>query len=172
MVLCIEDEANVADVIRASLSYGGFKVMTAETAAEGLQKAQVRRPDVILLDLILPDINGFSFFDLLEETQMSDIPIIIVSGCITGEAQALGRQLGACDYVTKPFEIKDLIARVKKVVQAHKLQKTVMRRLGQNQTQKTMAASAAKAPRPARQKAKAEKLKPSAGDSFSSSKRG
>ena len=70
-VLCIEDEANIADVIKASLAYGGFKVVTAATAAEGLEMAQTCRPELILLDLILPDINGYSFFDLLQESGLS-----------------------------------------------------------------------------------------------------
>lgn len=171
MVLCIEDEASVAAVIRASLTYGGFKVTTAENAAEGLQKAQARRPDLILLDLILPDINGFSFFDLLQESELADVPVMIVSGCITGEAQALGRRLGACDYVTKPFEIKDLIARVKKAVQSHKLQKTVMQRMDQESTEKPAPAPATKAPTKSRAKATPGRHKPSAGDSIPSSKR-
>lgn len=123
VVLCIEDEANIADVLRASLASGGFKVLVAATAGEGLEKARSAAPDLILLDLILPDINGYSFFDLLEEAGLSHIPVMIVSGCASSEAQALGLDLGACDYVTKPFSLSDLIARANRAIAGARLKK-------------------------------------------------
>lgn len=116
VVLCIEDEAKIADVIRESLCFGGFTVLIASNAAEGLELAYSRAPDLILLDLILPDINGYSFFDLLRDGDLSSIPVIIVSGCTSGEAQSLGLRLGAYDYITKPFVVADLIERVRRGV--------------------------------------------------------
>ena len=113
VILCIEDDATVAEVIRSTLSCVGYRVLTAGSAAEALAIARIDPPDLVLLDLILPDVNGYSFFELLRESGFENVPVMIVSGCTSPEAQALGRLLGAADYLTKPFNIRDLIARVR-----------------------------------------------------------
>jgi|GEM_PF-2435864 len=169
-ILCIEDEANIADVIKASLLYGGFHVMVAATAAEGLDMARTFRPDLILLDLILPDINGYSFFDLLQESELTDIPVVIVSGCVSTEAQALGRRLGAVDYITKPFDIKDLIARVRKAVRGSKAERKPARgRSSKAAQQPVVTAVKVESTKPA--KASKSRVKSPEENSVSSSKR-
>lgn len=119
LILSIEDEAYVTEVIEQTLSYAGYEVVSAATAEAAIGILQVKKPDLILLDLMLPDINGFSFFDLVLETGgPQHIPIMIVSGCVSEDAERLGFELGASDYLRKPFAPEELIERVNKVMRS------------------------------------------------------
>jgi DNA-binding response OmpR family regulator len=110
LILCVEDEHLSAEAVRRTLNYAGYEVQTEGTAAAALSALQARRPDLILLDLLLPDVNGYSFIDLLRDHDDFDqIPIVIVSGCASPEAQSLGRELGARAYLIKPFTAQELI---------------------------------------------------------------
>ena len=110
LILCVEDEHLSAEAVRRALNYAGHEVQTSATAAAALVAIQTRRPDLILLDLLLPDVNGYSFIDLLRDYEgLDQIPIIIVSGCASPEAQSLGRELGARAYLIKPFTAQELI---------------------------------------------------------------
>lgn len=117
LILCVEDEHLSAEAVRRALNYAGYEVQTAATAAAALAAMQVRRPDLVLLDLLLPDVNGYSFIDLLRDYEgLDQIPIIIVSGCASPEAQSLGRELGARSYLIKPFTAPELIECVNNVL--------------------------------------------------------
>jgi DNA-binding response OmpR family regulator len=117
LILCIEDDPLAAQAIRRTLVSAGFEVQVAGTAAEALALLQARRPVLILLDLLLPDVNGYSFMDLLRDYEDLDkIPVMIVSGCASPEAQSLGRELGACAYMVKPFTAQELVDRVQDVI--------------------------------------------------------
>ena len=110
LILCVEDEHLSAEAVRRALNYAGYEVQTAATAGAALASMQSRRPDLILLDLLLPDVNGYSFIDLLRDYEgLDQIPIVIVSGCASPEAQSLGRELGARAYLIKPFTAPELI---------------------------------------------------------------
>lgn len=118
LILCIEDDPLAAQAMRRTLVYAGFEVQVASTAAEALEYLRARQPVMILLDLLLPDVNGYSFMDLLRDYEDLDkIPVMIVSGCASPEAQSLGRELGACAYMVKPFTAPELIERVCEVLQ-------------------------------------------------------
>ncbi len=117
LILCVEDEPLSAEAVRRALNYAGFEVQIASTAAAALQAMQARRPDLVLLDLLLPDVNGYSFIDLLRDYEGLDrIPIVIVSGCASPEAQSLGRELGARAYLIKPFTAPEIIDCVRSVL--------------------------------------------------------
>jgi DNA-binding response OmpR family regulator len=117
LILCIEDDPLAAQAIRRTLAFAGFEVQVAGTAAQAMDLLQTRRPVMILLDLLLPDVNGYSFMDLLRDHEDLDkIPVMIVSGCASPEAQSLGRELGACAYMIKPFTAQELIDRVHEVL--------------------------------------------------------
>jgi DNA-binding response OmpR family regulator len=119
LILCVEDEPLSAEAVRRALNFAGFDVVVAASAAGGLESIQKRTPDLILLDILLPDVNGYSFIDLLrEQNGLPQIPIVIVSGCVSEEAQTLGRDLGAKGYLTKPFTAKELIDCVQGVLGA------------------------------------------------------
>ena len=110
MILCVEDEHLSAEAVRRARNYAGYEVQIAATAAAALEAMQAKRPALILLDLLLPDVNGYSFIDLLRDYEDLDrIPIVIVSGCASPEAQSLGRELGARAYLIKPFTAQELI---------------------------------------------------------------
>ncbi len=119
LILCVEDEHLAAEAVRRALGYAGYEVQVAPTAAAALEAMQQRRPDLVLLDLLLPDVNGYSFIDLLRDHgDLDRVPIVIVSGCASPEAQSLGRELGARAYLVKPFTAQELIGCVNCVLGA------------------------------------------------------
>jgi DNA-binding response OmpR family regulator len=113
-ILSVDDERDVTDLVSFHLNRAGFNVLTAASGREALDTIDVNHPDLIILDLMLPDIDGFGICEILrrhEET--AKIPIIILTAWATNDAQHLGLELGAIDYVTKPFSPKKLVERVK-----------------------------------------------------------
>jgi two-component system KDP operon response regulator KdpE len=111
LVLLIEDEPQVRRFLRATLPARGYRLQEATTGAAGVQDAAARRPDLVLLDLGLPDMDGTQVIERLRE--WSPVPIVVLSvrGRELDKVQAL--ELGADDYVTKPFGMDELLARMK-----------------------------------------------------------
>ncbi len=103
------------EMLYRSLAPAGYQCLGAETAAEALELLQTNAIDLILLDLMLPDVNGYSFFELLREARLQ-VPVVIISGCVSKDALELGWELGAIDYVTKPFNPTELVFRVRKAL--------------------------------------------------------
>lgn len=110
-VLIVEDEPGLADSVRYSLEAEGFEVLTAENGLAGMESARANPPDLVLLDLMLPEISGL---DVCREIRrFSDVPIIMLTAK-DGEADKVaGLELGADDYMTKPFSMRELVARVR-----------------------------------------------------------
>lgn len=118
-VLTIDDEAEVTELIRLHLTHAGFEVLVAGNISEGLAIMRTRDLDVILLDLILPDVHGYSLFELMRVGEgKKEVPVIVVSGCHSRDAQRIAWEFGAKDYVTKPFRPEDLVGRVCRTLQA------------------------------------------------------
>ncbi len=116
-ILIIEDEANIAQTIRYNLEKEGFHVLTASDGAKGLKLAQLELPSLILLDLMLPEVDGLEVCKLLKnENKTKTIPIIILTAKSQESDKVVGLELGADDYLTKPFSMRELIARVKAVL--------------------------------------------------------
>lgn len=116
-VLVIEDEADIREVIEHNLSREGYQVYSSSDGEEGLQLARKKAPDVVLLDLMLPGLNGLDVCRELKADPLTcSIPVIMVT--VKGEESdiVLGLGIGADDYVTKPFSPKELVARVKAVL--------------------------------------------------------
>ena len=111
IVLVIEDEAPIRKFLRTGLESQGFQLVEAVTGKEGLAQAATRAPDVVLLDLGLPDIDGFEVVKRLRE--WSTVPVLVLSarGQERDKVQAL--DAGADDYVTKPFSMGELLARMR-----------------------------------------------------------
>jgi len=117
IVLTVDDEPDVIALVRFHLARAGYEVMTAASGREALEAIRLRRPDLVVLDLMLPDIDGFGVCEILRRTAATAaIPIIILSAWSTPDARLLGLDLGALDYVSKPFSPKDLVARVFKLL--------------------------------------------------------
>jgi DNA-binding response OmpR family regulator len=113
-LLVVEDEPNILELLSASLRYAGFEVITAGAGTEAVQAAQRHRPDLIVLDVMLPDIDGFEVCRLVRER--SSCPVIMLTAKGAEEDKVRGLRLGADDYVTKPFSAQELLARVEAVL--------------------------------------------------------
>jgi len=115
-ILIIEDDKDILELLRYSLSKDGFQPVCAETGEEGLKLARTEPINLIVLDLMLPDFNGFEICKLLRaETRTSAIPIIMVTAKGEEPDIVTGLELGASDYIVKPFSPRVLIARIKAV---------------------------------------------------------
>ncbi|MCJ7777066.1 MAG: response regulator transcription factor [Sedimentisphaerales bacterium] len=110
-ILIIEDEPTLLRVLRDNFEFKGFSVLTATDGEDGLNTALNKKPDLILLDIMLPKINGYEVCRLIRKEKI-DMPIIMLTAKGEESDIVLGLNLGADDYVTKPFSIKELFARV------------------------------------------------------------
>ncbi len=113
-VLVIEDDFHTTELVRLYLANDGHQVLTANTGPEGLTKARESEPDLIVLDLMLPGLDGL---DICREIRTeSDVPIVMLTARVEEEDLLAGLGFGADDYVTKPFRPRELAARVKAVL--------------------------------------------------------
>lgn len=110
-ILIIEDEKPISDIIKFNLTKEGFAAETAFNGQEGLDKALSWDPDLILLDIMLPVMDGFSVCKKVRET--SNVPILMLTAKEEEVDKVLGLELGADDYITKPFGMRELVARIK-----------------------------------------------------------
>ena len=111
-VLIVEDEKNIVDILRFNLQKEGYDTLEAYDGVTGLDLALAEHPDLILLDLMLPKRNGFEVCRALRE-QGRATPVLILTAREAEQDKILGLDLGADDYITKPFSIRELMARVK-----------------------------------------------------------
>ena len=111
-ILVVEDEKNIVDILAFNLKREGYEVVTAMDGAAGLALALAEDPDLILLDLMLPKLDGFEVCRRLRE-QGRTTPVIMLTAREEESDKVLGLELGADDYITKPFSMRELLARVK-----------------------------------------------------------
>jgi two-component system phosphate regulon response regulator PhoB len=112
-VLIIEDEPDVARLVEFNLRGAGFEVERAETAADGLAKLRAAPPDVVVLDLMLPDQSGYEVCKTLRaEPATADIGVLMLTARGESEDRILGLEVGADDYVVKPFVVREVVLRV------------------------------------------------------------
>ena len=111
IVLIVEDDPNIVDILRFNFEKEGYSVDVATDGAAGLEKALEISPDLILLDVMLPKMDGFEVCRRVREK--SSVPIIMLTAREEEVDKVLGLELGADDYITKPFSIRELTARVK-----------------------------------------------------------
>lgn len=110
-VLVVEDEESIAEAIRYALEVEGFEVLVAGTGSEGVRLAESRRPSLVLLDVMLPESSGLDVCRRIR--QSSDVPIVMLTARDSEADKVAGLELGADDYVVKPFSMRELIARVR-----------------------------------------------------------
>ena len=108
-LLVVEDEPNILELLSASLRYAGFDVVTAAAGTEAVQAAQRHRPDLIVLDVMLPDMDGFDVIRRLRGGG-ARIPVVFLTARDATEDKIRGLTLGGDDYVTKPFSLEEVIA--------------------------------------------------------------
>jgi len=111
-ILIVEDEKNIIDILSFNLSREGYDTIEALDGKTGLQLALEQDPDLILLDLMLPEMNGFDVCRSLRE-QGRTTPVIMLTAREEETDKVMGLELGADDYITKPFSMRELLARVK-----------------------------------------------------------
>lgn len=113
LILSVDDEQDVSDLVRFHLERVGCEVITAATGREAIELVQRRHPDLVLLDLMLPDIDGLGVCEILRrQPDTAAIPIIILTAWAAPDARNIGLDLGALDYLTKPFSPRALVERV------------------------------------------------------------
>lgn len=120
-ILVVDDEPDAVELIKTVLGAAGYFVATAEDGGEALRKARDLDPDLILLDVMLPEIDGLEVCKILRHDPVTgDVPIILLTARATEFDRILGLELGADDYVTKPFSPRELVLRVKALLRRGK----------------------------------------------------
>lgn len=120
-ILLIEDEADVADLLRYNLKKAKFRVLTARDGAEGVSMAIEEKPDALVLDIMLPRLNGFEVIKKLKsDSRTESLPVLILSAKGEAESRIKGLQLGADDYLPKPFSPKELVLRIQALLRRSK----------------------------------------------------
>ncbi len=114
-VLVVDDEPNIRELVQVALKFHGCAVSTAASGADALRQAESARPDLIVLDVVLPDIDGFEVCRRLR-AEGNEVPVIFLTARDTSSDTVTGLALGGDDYVTKPFSVEALVARVRAVL--------------------------------------------------------
>jgi phosphate regulon transcriptional regulator PhoB len=115
-VLVVEDERDVAELIRYNLTREGYDVVVAGSGGDAIKQAREVQPDLVLLDIMVPHVNGWEVCRRLkQDAETRAIPVIMVTGRVEEGDKVLGFEMGADDYVTKPFSPRELVARVRAV---------------------------------------------------------
>ncbi len=119
-VLTIDDEVHILELLKYNLESNGFSAFEAETVAEGMEVLENNQIDIILLDVMLPDMDGVTALRNLKQSKYKDIPVIMVTAKVEEIDKIIGLELGADDYICKPFSVRELIARVKVISRRYK----------------------------------------------------
>jgi DNA-binding response OmpR family regulator len=113
-ILVVDDEKKLRDMLRVYLEQEGYRVVEAGNGREALYIARYEKPDLIILDLMMPEMGGYEFIRVF--TKEADTPVIMLTAKVEDQDKIVGLGLGADDYVTKPFNVQELIARVRTVL--------------------------------------------------------
>ena len=113
-ILVVDDDMNLRRMVRVYLEQEGYRVVEAANGRHALFTARYEKPDLVLLDLMMPEMGGYDF--IRHFTQESDAPIIVLTAKLEESDKVVGLELGADDYVTKPFGVQELIARIRAVL--------------------------------------------------------
>src|SRR5512147_1714788 len=113
-ILVVDDEAKLRDMLRVYLEQEGYRVVEAGHGREALYVARYEKPDLIILDLMMPELGGYEFMRIFSKE--ADTPVIMLTAKVEDQDKIVGLEFGADDYVTKPFNVRELIARVRAVL--------------------------------------------------------
>ena len=119
-ILVVDDEKRLVSLVKSYLEQEGYRVVTAYNGREALDVAAGEEPDLIVLDVMMPEMDGYAF--MREHRAQNNTPIILLTARVDDDEKVIGLELGADDYITKPFRPRELVARVR----------AVLRRTGQN----------------------------------------
>ena len=113
-ILVVDDEYKLRDLIRVYLEQEGYRVVEAAHGREALYVARVEKPDLVILDLMMPEMGGYEFMRAFSKE--AETPVIMLTAKVEDQDKILGLELGADDYVSKPFNVRELLARVRAVL--------------------------------------------------------
>jgi len=131
-ILIVEDDRDIVEMVEYNLKQEGYTTIHAYNGEKGIELAGEEKPDLIILDLMLPAIDGFEVCRTLKQQHpTANIPIIILSAKSRETDKVVGLELGADDYITKPFSPRELVARIRAVLRRHKEQPAVEIKTGQ-----------------------------------------
>ena len=114
LILVVDDEERMSRFIRLNLEHDGFRVIEASRGMSAIQLIRERMPDLVILDVMMPDLDGFEVLKLIRET--SQVPVVMLTAKGEEDDKVHGLELGADDYVTKPFSPRELVSRVRAVL--------------------------------------------------------
>jgi two-component system OmpR family response regulator len=114
-LLVVDDEPSIRELLTASLRFAGFEVLPAADGAEALKLAEQHRPDLVVLDIMLPDLDGFTVTRKLRE-RGRDVPVVFLTARDETSDKVMGLTVGGDDYVTKPFSLEEVVARIRAVL--------------------------------------------------------
>ena len=117
-LLVVDDEPNIRELLSASLRYAGFDVATAADGQQALTAARARRPDLLVLDVMMPGIDGFEVVRRLR-SEGTHCPVLFLTARDSTEDKVTGLTLGGDDYVTKPFSLEEVVARIRAILRRH-----------------------------------------------------
>jgi two-component system phosphate regulon response regulator PhoB len=121
-ILVVDDEADALQLLQFNLKNAGFKVITSKTGEDALMKARVQHPDLVVLDVMLPGIDGLQICKMLKnDGRTAAIPVVMVTARATEIDRVVGLELGADDYLTKPFSPRELVLRVSRLLKIEHL---------------------------------------------------
>ena len=122
-ILIVDDEGAIADFVMRILEKEGYKARSALNAGEAIEKIKSEMPDLILLDILMPGVNGFEFFNILKKDEsLSDIPVVFMSGFIDSNYIEKAYHLGGVDYIPKPFGKSEILSCIQTHMHAHERQ--------------------------------------------------
>ncbi|MBN1870624.1 MAG: response regulator [Candidatus Omnitrophica bacterium] len=116
-ILLVDDETQLITMVQMRLEANGYEVITASDGQEGLEKAKSESPDLIMMDVMMPKMDGYKACGLLKnDTRYAKIPIILFTARAQQDDQEVGKEVGADAYITKPFEPPVLLAKIKELL--------------------------------------------------------
>ncbi|MDX2471000.1 MAG: response regulator [SAR324 cluster bacterium] len=120
-ILVVDDEQNLRDLIQFRLQAKGFAVENASNGAEAIEKAKANRPDLIVLDVMMPDLDGFAVLEIIkgEESGLKDVKVLLLSAKGAADDVEKGMNAGANGYMAKPFRAENLIEEIEKILEAN-----------------------------------------------------
>ena len=117
-ILIVDDEADIIEILQFVLEAEGFECITAFDGEEGLKLAREIHPDLIILDVMMPKINGYKISRLLKyDNKYKDIPILMITARSQDEDKVIGEETGADEYITKPFDIMNVVDLINKYLE-------------------------------------------------------
>ena len=117
-ILVVDDDKGATKLTETQLRANGYDVISSNEAPEGLQVALSQKPDLIILDVMMPIVNGYNFCRLLKSTEeQKDIPVILLTSRDAEEDKEIGKEVGANAYMTKPYNVDELLAKIKELLE-------------------------------------------------------